>query len=60
MNETAEVRDKIRQVLEDLVPAEPQTVDRALDRIMEVIEPFRLIAREELERFRPTFAELAK
>ena len=60
MGETQEVRQKIRQILEDVVPAEPQSVERALDRIMEVIDPFERAAREELERFRSTFAELAK
>jgi hypothetical protein len=60
MPETAELRQKIRQVLEEVVPAGPETVERALDRIMEAVDPFEQAAREELERFRETFAELAK
>ena len=34
MPETAELRQKIRQVLEDIVPDGPETVERALDRIV--------------------------
>lgn len=60
MNETAELREKIRQVLEDVVSSEPQVINDALNRIMDVVDPFQQLAREELERFRSTFAELAK
>lgn len=60
MNETADVKKKIRQVLEDLVSSNPQSVDEALDRIMEAIDPFQKLAQEELERYSSTFAELAK
>lgn len=60
MPETVELRQKIRQVLEEIVPADPETVERALNRIMEAVDPFEQAAREELERFRETFAELAK
>jgi hypothetical protein len=58
MPETAELRQKIRQVLEEVWGTE--SVERALDRIMEAVDPFEKAAREELERFRETFAELAK
>jgi hypothetical protein len=54
------LRQKIRQVLQEVVPASPETVERALDRIMEAVDPFEQAAREELERFRETFAELAE
>jgi uncharacterized protein YaaN involved in tellurite resistance len=60
MLDTAELRQRIRQVLQDVVPADPETVERALDRIMEAVDPFEQAAREELERFRETFAELAR
>lgn len=60
MPETAELREKIRQVLEEVAPADPEAVERALDRIMAAVDPFEQAAREELERFRATFAELAK
>lgn len=60
MNETAEVREKIRQVLEDVVSSESHSVDQALDRIMDAIDRFRQLADEELERYRSSFAELAK
>ncbi|MGC2658536.1 MAG: hypothetical protein WA324_11320 [Bryobacteraceae bacterium] len=59
MNETADVKRKIRQVLED-VSSDQQSIDEALDRIMEAIDPLQQLAREELERYRSTFAELAK
>ena len=54
MPETAELRQKIRQVLEEVVPAGPEIVERALDRIMEAVDPFEQAEREELERFRET------
>lgn len=60
MPETAEIREKIRRVLEDVLPAGPEAVEQALDRIMEAVDPFERIAREELDRFRDTFAELAR
>jgi hypothetical protein len=60
MPETAELRQTIRHVLEDLLPERPEAVEQALGRIMEAVEPFQRIAREELERFREIFAELAK
>jgi hypothetical protein len=60
MNETADVKKKIRQVLEDVVSSDPQSVNAALDRIMEAIDPLQQLAREELERYSSTFAELAK
>jgi hypothetical protein len=60
MDEAADVRQKIRQVLEDVVASESRSVDQALDRIMEAIDPFQRIAWEELERYRSSFAELAK
>jgi len=60
MTQAAEVREKIRHVLEEVSQAEPQVIDQALDRIMDVVDPFRQAAIEELERFRPTFIELAK
>lgn len=53
----------IFQVLEtkaEVVPTSPETVERALDRIMQAVDPFEQAAREELERFRETFADLAK
>jgi hypothetical protein len=60
MDESAEVREKVRQVLGDLVPDDPNKLETALERIIDVIDPFQQAAREELERFRSTFAELAK
>jgi hypothetical protein len=60
MPETVEIREKIRQVLEAFVPAGPEAVEQALDRIMETVDPFERIAREELERYRETFTELAR
>lgn len=60
MNEPADVKEKIRQVLEDVVASESHSIEQALDRIMEAIDPFRQIAQEELERYRSSFAELAK
>ena len=49
MSESTEIREKIRRVLEDEL-LQPQTVDRALDRIMELVDPFEKLACEELER----------
>ena len=60
MTQAAEVREKIRHVLEEVSQADPQIIDQALDRIMDVVDPFRQTAIEELERFRSTFTELAK
>ena len=60
MSETAELRDKIRQVLVGVVPAGSAAVEEALDRIMEGVDTFERLAQEELSRFRDTFAELAK
>jgi hypothetical protein len=60
MTQSTEVREQIRHVLEEMSPVEPQMIDRVVDRIMDVVDPFRQTAIEELERFRPTFDELAK
>jgi hypothetical protein len=49
MNETADVKEKIRQVLEDVVSSPSHNADQALDRIMDAIDPFRQLAHEELE-----------
>jgi hypothetical protein len=43
-----EMRDHIRKILEALIAVEPN------------VGPFQSAAREELERYRSTFAELAK
>ena len=56
MNETAEIRSQIRRVLEEMIPEKPQRVDGALDRIMEIVNPFRQVAQEEMERFRDTLS----
>jgi hypothetical protein len=60
MSQTAEVRGKVREVLEDFRPGTPLAVEVALDRIMEVVDPFQQVASEELERYRSTFADLAR
>ena len=60
MGDRTRINEEIRLVLEDVLPNQPQSVDRALTRIMEIIDPVEKIAREELERYRETFAELAK
>jgi hypothetical protein len=59
MLETVERMQTIRQVLEEVLPASPGTVECALDGLMEAVNPFEQAAREGLERFRETFAELA-
>lgn len=56
----SEVRARIRQVLEDLVGDDPRTLELALDRIMDVVEPFQQAAREELEAMRAAARELNK
>ncbi len=55
----AETRARIREILKEAI-ADPQALDRVADRIMEAVSPFQSAAREELERYRATFAELAK
>ena len=56
----SELSEKIRRALEAELPADKQKVDRAVEPILDIVDPFQEAAREELERFRSTFAELAK
>jgi N-formylglutamate amidohydrolase len=60
MTETNELAKRIRKVLEDEMPEDKPKLDRTLERILEIVDPFQEAAREELDRFRSTFAELAK
>ena len=60
MAPSVELRQKIRQVLEDVARVEPEVVDLAVERIMNAVDPFRKAALEEVDRFRATFIELAK
>lgn len=60
MAELSELQQRIREVLEDEMPGDPQKVERTVARLLKLVDPFQQAAREELERFRATFAELAK
>jgi hypothetical protein len=51
---------QIREVLQGAMPDDPQKVERTLIRILELVDPVAKAAREELDRYRSTFAELAK
>jgi len=59
MSET-EARDRIREILQEAIPADTKKLEATIDRIMDVVSPFQAVAREEMERYRSTFAELAK
>jgi hypothetical protein len=50
----------LNKVLELEIPGDPQKVARTVERILQIADPFEKTAHEELERFRSTFAELAK
>jgi hypothetical protein len=60
MAPTAEVRERIREVIQDVARSEPEIIDLAVERIMDVVDPFRKAAFEEMDRFRATFTELAE
>lgn len=60
MAPAAELREKIREVIQDIARAEPEKVESAVERIMNVIDPFRQAALEEMDRYRATFVELSK
>jgi hypothetical protein len=60
MADHSQLREKIREVLEQEIPSDPEKIERAVNRILELVDPFERAVREELERFRSTFAELAK
>lgn len=60
MSESAAIREQIRNILQQVIPNEPATQERTLDQIMQLVDPFQQLAREEMDRFRATFAELAK
>jgi len=59
MSET-EARDRIREILQEAIPADTKKLEATIDRIMDVVSPLQAVAREEMERYRSTFAELAK
>jgi len=59
MSET-EARDRIREILQEAIPADTKKLEATVDRIMDVVSPLQAVAREEMERYRSTFAELAK
>lgn len=56
----AELEARIREVLRDEMAGDPDRIERTVHRILEFVSPFEQAAREELERYRVTFAELAK
>jgi hypothetical protein len=60
MVELKDMAEMIRKVLEHEMPGDPDRVERTVGRILEIVDPFEKAAREELERFRSTFAELAR
>jgi hypothetical protein len=60
MAEVNELANGIREILEQEMPGDLQRVERTVARILEIVDPFEEAAREELERFRSTFAELAR
>ena len=60
MAELTELEARIREVLQDAMPGDPQKIDQTVNRILELVNPFEKAALEELERYRSTFAELAK
>jgi hypothetical protein len=59
MVELNELANGIRKILEHEMPGDPQRVERTVVRILEIVDPFEKAVREELERFRSTFVELA-
>ena len=60
MAELAELEVKIREVLQDELAGHPDKIERTVHRILELVNPFEKAAHEELERYRVTFAELAR
>ena len=56
----SELREQIRAVLVNGVSSDPAAVEDALDRIMAAVDPLEKLAQEELNRFRSTFADLAR
>lgn len=60
MTDSPDTRPRIRRILEEVAAGGPLTVDNALDRILQICDPFEQIAMEELEQYRSTFTELAK
>lgn len=60
MIEPTQLEQAIREILRDEMPGDLQKVERAVRRIIEIVDPFERAAREELDRFRATFSELAK
>ncbi|HYP15410.1 MAG TPA: hypothetical protein VEQ63_15890 [Bryobacteraceae bacterium] len=55
-----ELEARIREVLQDEMPGDPDKIERAVHRLLELVNPFEKAAQEELDRYRVTFAELAK
>lgn len=60
MPSTSELRKQIRAVLVNGISSDPAAVQDALARIMAAVNPFERLAQEELERFRSTFADMAR
>ena len=60
MPEQTELAERIRIVLELEMPGDAQKIQRTVNRILQILDPFERAAQEELERFRSTFADLAK
>lgn len=55
------LREKIRRALVEEVPeASDRNVEKALDRIMQAVDPFERAAADILARYDKTFTELAK
>ena len=60
MAELTELEARIRKVLQDEMPGDAQKIERTVNKILQVVNPFEKAAQEELERYRSTFADLAK
>jgi hypothetical protein len=60
MTALGELESQIREVLEEEMTGDSDQIERTLHRILQIVNPFEKAAREELERYRLTFAELAK
>ena len=60
MADVAQLEAEIREVLQDEMAGDPDRIERTVHRILELVNPFEKAAQEELERYRSTFAELAK
>lgn len=59
MSESGVLREQIRTILQEVIPKDPAMLERTLNQIMQLVDPFQQLAREEMDRYHATFAKLA-